>query len=85
LVLKPLSDYGKNYLGGSMKKKFTASVVREGKLYVAQCLEVDLASQGKTEAQALKNLREALQLHFEDPRANRRPPIRQVKIVLDAA
>jgi predicted RNase H-like HicB family nuclease len=69
----------------SMKKKFTASVVREGKTYVAQCLEVDVASQGKTEAQALKNLREALELHFEDPKANHRPPIRQVQITVDAA
>ena len=63
-----------------MKKNLSASVTREGKWYVAQCLEVDIASQGRTEVQALKNLREALELHFEDPKANQVPPIRHLKI-----
>jgi predicted RNase H-like HicB family nuclease len=34
--------------------------------YVAQCLEVDVVSQGKTPDEALANLREALELYFED-------------------
>ena len=34
--------------------------------HVAQCLEVDIASQGPTIAKALGNLREALELYFED-------------------
>jgi len=34
--------------------------------YVAQALEVDVASQGKTIPEALDNLREALELYFED-------------------
>jgi predicted RNase H-like HicB family nuclease len=34
--------------------------------YVAQCLEVDVVSQGKTADEALANLREALELYFED-------------------
>ena len=51
-----------------MKQKFTASICREGSWYVAQCLEVDVASQGYTEQEALRNLREALELHFEEPR-----------------
>jgi predicted RNase H-like HicB family nuclease len=38
---------------------------------VAQCLEVDIARQGRTEAEALENLREALELHFEPPQARR--------------
>lgn len=50
-----------------MKQRFTASVWRDGEWYVAQCLEVDVASQGETEAQALENLREALELCFEPP------------------
>lgn len=41
-------------------------VWREGKYYVAQCLNVDVSSFGKTRAEALKNLREALELYFED-------------------
>ena len=52
-----------------MKREFKASVSREGDGFVAQCLEVDVASQGRTEEQALANLEEALVLHFEPPRA----------------
>ena len=52
-----------------MKQKFTASIWKEGDWYVAQCREVDVASQGETEEEALANLREALELHFEPPRA----------------
>jgi predicted RNase H-like HicB family nuclease len=47
--------------------RYTASVTSEGQLFVAQCLEVDVASQGATEDEALANLREALELYLEDP------------------
>lgn len=50
-----------------MKRHFTASIWREGEWYIAQCLEVDVASQSETEDEALANLREALQLYFEPP------------------
>ena len=54
-----------------MKRPFTATVWREGDWYVSQCLEIDIASQGETEEEALDNLKEALELHFEiaEPRA----------------
>ncbi|RJQ32036.1 type II toxin-antitoxin system HicB family antitoxin [Candidatus Parcubacteria bacterium] len=39
---------------------------KEGKYYVAQCLNVDVSSFGKTKTEAIKNLREALDLYFED-------------------
>ena len=55
----------------SRKRKFTASVSREGKWVVAQCLEVDVASQGTSEAAALRNLADALALHFSPPVAVR--------------
>jgi predicted RNase H-like HicB family nuclease len=45
--------------------KFTAAIRREGAWYVAQCLEVDVASQGDTIDSAKNNLREALELYFE--------------------
>ena len=45
---------------------------------VAQCVEVDVASQGKTEA-------EALSLHFEAPIATEFPTLRQLKIETAAA
>ncbi len=48
-----------------MKADFTVSVWQEEDLFVAQCLEVDVASQGATEEEAVANLREALKLHFE--------------------
>ena len=47
---------------------FTASLCEEEGWVVAQCLEVDVASQGKSEKEALVNLREALELCFEPPR-----------------
>ena len=50
-----------------MKRVFTASVCREGEWYVAQALDVDVASQGESVDDALANLREALELHFEPP------------------
>lgn len=52
-----------------MKRTFTASIWQEDGWYVAQCLEVDVASQGATEDEALINLREAIELHFEEPTA----------------
>ncbi len=68
-----------------MKRQFSASVSKEGDWYVAQCLEVDVASQGETEAAALDNLREALELHFEAPRASVTPQIKKVEADIGAA
>ncbi len=67
------------------KRKFTASVWREGKWFVAQCLEVDVASQGRSEAAALKNLADALALHFTAPVATETPQIRPVEVSVSAA
>ena len=50
-----------------MKRVIRASVSKEGEWYVAQALDVDVASQGKSVDEALTNLREALELHFEPP------------------
>jgi predicted RNase H-like HicB family nuclease len=68
-----------------MKRSFAATVWREGQWYVSQCLEVDVASQGETEQEALSNLKEALELHFEPPRATRPPAIRTVEVEVGAA
>jgi predicted RNase H-like HicB family nuclease len=48
--------------------RLTAAVTREGNLYVAQCLEVDVASQGESLEESLENLQEALELYLEDDR-----------------
>jgi hypothetical protein len=64
----------------TMKRTFTASIDHEGDWYVAQCLEVDLASQGETEEDALFNLREAIALHFAPPVATVFPEVRPVEV-----
>ena len=42
-------------------------IYREGDTFVAQCLDVDVASDGPTEAEAREGLREALELYFDEP------------------
>lgn len=66
-----------------MKQPFAATVWREGNWYVSQCLEVDVASQGETEEEALANLKEALELHFEPPRAE--VPVGTLRSILSQA
>ena len=68
-----------------MTREFTATVWQEGEWFIAQCREVEVASQGVTEEEALANLREALELHFEPPRATVLPSIRKLEVELDAA
>jgi predicted RNase H-like HicB family nuclease len=46
--------------------EFTAAVTHEDPWYVARCLEVEVTSQGETVETALANLKEALELYFED-------------------
>ena len=46
--------------------QFTAAVTHEGDWFVARCLDVEVASQGESVDEALANLREALELYFED-------------------
>lgn len=50
----------------ALKTGLNALVWKEGDLFVAQCLEVEVASQGGTKKSALANLEEALELYFED-------------------
>ena len=52
-----------------MKRQFLASVYQEGDWFIAEAHEVAVASQGKTEEEALANLKEALELYFEPPTA----------------
>lgn len=53
-----------------MRKIILKNVVwKEGKYYVAQCLNIDVSSFGRTKKEALSNLDEALELYFEDVKA----------------
>ena len=50
----------------ALKTGLNALVWKEDHLFVSQCLEVDVASQGENKKEALSNLEEALELYFED-------------------
>lgn len=49
-----------------MKVKVTVIVQKEEDWYVAKCVENSVASQGKTIEESIENLREALELYYED-------------------
>jgi hypothetical protein len=68
-----------------VKRTFTASITHDGDWYVAQCLEVGVTSQGKTEEEALINLREAIELSFTPPFATALPYLRTIEVEIDAA
>ena len=67
-----------------MRRTFSASVWQEGDWFVAQCMDVDVASQGETEGEALENLREALELHFTPPVATVAPQVHTVEVEVAA-
>ena len=46
--------------------KFTAVIWPEGDWYVSQCVELGVASQGRTEKAALRNLKQAVLLYLQD-------------------
>lgn len=48
-----------------MKRTFTARVWPENGWFIAQAIEIDIASQGESEREALANLREAIELYYE--------------------
>jgi predicted RNase H-like HicB family nuclease len=68
-----------------MKQKFTASVWKEGNWFVAQCNEVEIASQGQTKDKAISNLKEAIELHYEVPTATIFPEIYQLEAEVNAS
>ena len=47
-------------------KRVHSVVWKENRWYVAKALEVEIASQGKSEIEALEKLKEALERYFED-------------------
>lgn len=47
-------------------KQLNTVVWKEGRYYVAQCLNIDVSSFGKTKREAMKNIDDALNLYFED-------------------
>ena len=59
-----------------MKKLELQTIVwKEGKHWVAQCLNVDVSSFGRTQKSALKNVKEALELYFEGTKSYKIPRV----------
>ena len=63
---------------------FTASITQEDKWFIAQCLEVDVSSQGESEDEAINNLREAIELYFEPPRPTIMPKLRKFEVNINS-
>lgn len=51
---------------------------REGEFFVAQCLNVDVSSFGATREEAVANLKEAVELYFENEPDNAFTPVTEV-------
>jgi predicted RNase H-like HicB family nuclease len=49
-----------------MQIRFSVLITKEANLYVAKCVENSVASQGPTIEEAKANLKEALELYYED-------------------
>ena len=49
-----------------MSVKYNVIIQKEENWYVAKCIDNSVASQGKTIEEAIKNLKEALQLYYEN-------------------
>ena len=49
-----------------MSIQITVIIQKEEEWYVAKCVENNVASQGKTIEEAIRNLTEAVQLYYED-------------------
>jgi hypothetical protein len=56
----------------------------KGDWFISQCLDMDVANQGGTDEEALANLREALELHFERPVAKRPHAVRRIEVEVGA-
>ncbi|HEX3787549.1 MAG TPA: type II toxin-antitoxin system HicB family antitoxin [Pseudonocardiaceae bacterium] len=59
-------DQNQQHAHENAPRTFTAAVHQEDDWYVAQCLEVDVASQGQTIPEALNNLAEAVGLYLDE-------------------
>ncbi len=59
----PIREYA---IVNGMKYTFTTTLHKEGKWYVARCVELGVVSQGKTIEEARKNVQEAVELYLED-------------------
>jgi predicted RNase H-like HicB family nuclease len=54
----------------AMKRKLSFVVFEEDGAFVARCVDLDVATEADTKDEAIANLREALELYFEDSAMN---------------
>ncbi|MGQ9722812.1 MAG: type II toxin-antitoxin system HicB family antitoxin [Candidatus Jordarchaeum sp.] len=71
-----------------IKLQFSAVITKEEKFYVAPCPELDIASQGGSIEEAIRNLKEAISLYLEDedakiPKMDTRPLVTIVEVDVD--
>ncbi len=57
---------------------FACAILKEGKVFVGLCLDLDVASQGRTVHHAKQMLAEAVTLYLESCLENNIPPLRPV-------
>ncbi len=62
-------------------RSFDNVIWKEGEHFVAQCLNVDVSSFGDSKEEALTNLKEALELYYEDENPLNFTTIEQPEIV----
>ncbi len=62
-------------------RSFDNVIWKEGNHFVAQCLNVDISSFGDSKEEALKHLKEALELYYEDEDITEFTMIEQPEIV----
>ena len=53
-----------------MSIKYNVIIQKEDDWYVAKCIDNNVASQGKNKDEALKNLREAIELYYSEIELN---------------
>ena len=64
-----------------MITEFKNIVWKEGEYYVAQCLNIEVSSFGKSKQEALKNLNEAIELYMEDASVDDMNEIEEPEII----
>lgn len=62
------------------KSGLHALVWKEDRWFVSKCIEVEVASQGKTKNEALANIEEALTLYFEDEKIQNPKPLSDLEV-----
>lgn len=65
---------------GRRMKEMAYVVYREDEFFVAQCLNVDVSSFGASREEAAANLKEAVELYFEDEPSDAFTPVNDVAV-----